>query len=159
MQHDEADVTDVDLQQRSKKRRHSLEQDFTCRHCHRLIGLPISGGQHRNHCPFCLYSLHVDAQHSGDRLQVCRSLMQPIGAFQRPSGEHVIVHQCLGCGFERHNRIAADDMFALVLALPVVPARIQRKWEPVTTDSVRIPTFAEEQNQPEATPLLIDNIR
>jgi predicted nucleic acid-binding Zn-ribbon protein len=49
--------------------------------------------------------------------------MQPIGAFQRRNGEHVIVHRCLGCGFERFNRIAADDDFDLVLSLPIVPPR------------------------------------
>ena len=48
--------------------------------------------------------------------------MEPIGAFTRPKGEHVIVHHCLTCGFERHNRIAGDDDFELVLKLPVVPA-------------------------------------
>jgi hypothetical protein len=51
--------------------------------------------------------------------------MAPIGAFTRPKGEHVIVHRCLGCGFERYCRIAADDDFDLVLALPVVEARSQ----------------------------------
>jgi hypothetical protein len=50
-------------------------------------------------------------------------MMAPIGAFTRPKGEHVLVHQCLGCGFERYCRIAADDDFDLVLALPVVEAR------------------------------------
>jgi predicted nucleic acid-binding Zn-ribbon protein len=49
--------------------------------------------------------------------------MEPIGAFTRPKGEHVIVHRCLKCGFERFNRIAADDDFALVLKLPSVPPR------------------------------------
>jgi len=46
--------------------------------------------------------------------------MKPIGAFVRRNGEHAIVHRCLTCGFERYNRIAADDDFDLVLRLPVV---------------------------------------
>ena len=46
--------------------------------------------------------------------------MAPVAAFTRPSGEHALVHRCLGCGLERHNRIAADDDFAAVLALPEV---------------------------------------
>ncbi len=50
--------------------------------------------------------------------------MAPVGAFTRPKGEHVLVHRCLSCGFERHNRIAADDDFALVLTLPVVQPRL-----------------------------------
>jgi hypothetical protein len=55
--------------------------------------------------------------------------MEPIGAFQRPNGEHVVVHHCLGCGFERFNRIAADDNFELVLALPILPARSARRGD------------------------------
>ena len=39
----------------------------------------------------------------------------------------LIIHRCLGCGFERFNRIAADDDFDLVLALPVLPARTSRE--------------------------------
>jgi len=106
-----------------------VEQGFKCGHCKRFIGPLPSGGHHRNHCPFCLYSRHVDATRSGDRASTCGALMRPIGAFQRPNGEHVIVHRCLGCGFERFNRIAADDDFDLVLALPIVPPRSARRGE------------------------------
>ncbi|HLZ23757.1 MAG TPA: RNHCP domain-containing protein [Ktedonobacterales bacterium] len=110
-------------------RGHTPEQSFKCGHCKRFIGPLPSGGHHRNHCPFCLYSRHVDASRSGDRASACGAVMQPIGAFQRPNGEHVIVHRCLGCGFERFNRIAADDDFELVLSLPVVPPRSARPTE------------------------------
>ncbi len=53
--------------------------------------------------------------------------MEPIGSFQRPNGEYVIVHHCLGCGFERFNRIAADDDFDLMLSLPALPPRTSRE--------------------------------
>ena len=49
--------------------------------------------------------------------------MAPVGAFTRPRGEHVILHRCDACGQERHNRIAADDDFSLVLQLPAVSLR------------------------------------
>jgi hypothetical protein len=111
---------------------HTPAQSFTCGHCHRFIGPLPSGGHHRNHCPFCLYSRHVDDRVSGDRMSACGSQMAPIGAFQRPNGEHVVVHRCLGCGFERFNRIAADDDFDLVLALAVVPPRSARRTEDAT---------------------------
>jgi RNHCP domain len=106
-----------------KQRRASEENTFKCKQCRRFIGALPSGGHHRNHCPFCLYSLHVDDRRTGDRQSTCRSRMQPIGSFQRRNGEHVLVHQCLGCGFERFNRIAADDDFELVLSLPSLPPR------------------------------------
>jgi len=50
--------------------------------------------------------------------------MAPIGVFARPNGEQVLVHGCLGCGFERHNRVAADDDAAAVMRLPVVAPRL-----------------------------------
>ncbi len=103
-----------------RTRRRDEDEEFRCRHCRIMVGPVISGGSHRNHCPNCLYSLHVDGKTSGDRLSDCRSLMAPVGLFTRPSGEEVIVHRCLGCGFERYNRVAADDNSLVVDDLPVV---------------------------------------
>jgi hypothetical protein len=110
-----------------RRRRDAASPEFKCGHCKQFIGSLPSGGHHRNHCPACLYSRHVDGQRSGDRASTCGALMEPIGAFVRPkNGEHVLVHRCLGCGFERFNRIAADDNFDLVLALPQLPPRSAR---------------------------------
>lgn len=53
--------------------------------------------------------------------------MEPIGSFQRPNGEYVLVHRCLSCGLERFNRIAADDDFDLVLSLPSLPPLTSRE--------------------------------
>ncbi|MBI3979050.1 MAG: RNHCP domain-containing protein [Chloroflexi bacterium] len=88
-----------------------------------FVGAVPTGGRHRNHCPYCLYSRHVDGKTPGDRAGECGGLMAPIGVFTRPKGEHVVVHRCLTCGFERYNRIAADDDFDLVLSLPFVERR------------------------------------
>ncbi|MDP9236358.1 MAG: RNHCP domain-containing protein [Chloroflexota bacterium] len=98
--------------------------DFRCGRCRMMVGLPPSGGRQRNHCPYCLFSRHVDDRTPGDRASDCHSLMEPAAAFTRPKGEHCIVHRCLGCGFERHCRIAADDDFDAVLALPEVAPRL-----------------------------------
>jgi hypothetical protein len=88
-----------------------------------MVGPVLSGGHQRNHCPYCLWSRHVDAGTPGDRASDCGGSMAPIGAFTRPKGEWVLVHQCRSCGFERHNRIAADDLFDLVEQLPRLPPR------------------------------------
>lgn len=90
-------------------RRADGTEEFKCGHCRAFIGPTMSGGRHRNHCPLCLFSKHVDRSRPGDRLSGCRSLMQPIGVACRPNGEQMIVHRCLGCGAERRNRVAADD--------------------------------------------------
>jgi hypothetical protein len=99
------------------------DDSFICGHCRRFVGALPSGGRHRNHCPYCLYSRHVDAERSGDRASLCGGMMAPIGAFQRPNGEHVLMHRCEGCGFERYNRLGADDDFELTLSLPIVAPR------------------------------------
>jgi hypothetical protein len=62
-------------------------------------------------------------------MSACGGSMEPIGSFQRPNREHVLVHRCLGCGFERFNRIAADDDFDLVLSLPSLPPRTSREMK------------------------------
>jgi hypothetical protein len=62
-------------------------------------------------------------------MSTCGASMEPIGSFQRPNEEQVIVHRCLGCGFERFNRIAADDDFDLVLSLPPLPPRTSREMK------------------------------
>lgn len=101
-----------------KRLRPEHTQEFRCRHCRTFVGPVPSGGKHRNHCPFCLHSRHVDLSRPGDRLSPCGGTMAPIGVFARDDGEYSLVHRCLSCGVERHNRIAADDCFDLVRGLP-----------------------------------------
>ncbi len=94
------------------------DQAFKCRHCKQFIGAPISGGRHRNHCPNCLYSRHVDRSVPGDRRSDCGSLMAPVGVLNRRNGEQMILHRCLGCGKEGPNRLAADDDPTILMRLP-----------------------------------------
>lgn len=116
-------------ERRRQRNRAEVSQPFKCRHCKAFIGLPLTGGRQRNHCPGCLYSLHVDGKTPGDRASDCRSLMAPAGAFFRPNGEQVVLHRCLGCGFERHNRVAADDSPLLLMRLPLVAPRLAGRTE------------------------------
>lgn len=87
---------------------------FICINCGKKVSLRAPGTHHRNHCPYCLYSLHVDSNIPGDRASDCLGTMKPIGKYYKEDGEEVIVHKCLKCGFERYNRIAGDDSFTLV---------------------------------------------
>lgn len=95
---------------------------FKCGRCRAFIGPTVSGGRHRNHCPLCLTSRHVDLRRPGDRASPCRALMPAIGVTYRPDGEQMVVHRCNGCGVERQNRVAADDNPAALLRLPPVTA-------------------------------------
>jgi RNHCP domain len=71
---------------------------------------PLTNGSYRNHCPWCLWSKHVDAARPGDRAGVCRGLMRPVAVEHRSGKGMVIVHRCTVCGFMRPNRVAEDQV-------------------------------------------------
>ena len=81
---------------------------FACGHCGRVVVPTGSGTEHRNHCPNCLWSLHVDMR-PGDRRSGCRGAMEPIGIWIREGGEWALIHRCTQCGMLKGNRIAGDD--------------------------------------------------
>ena len=41
---------------------HPCNDSFTCKVCGRLVTPDAAGTEHRNHCPNCLSSLHVDIE-------------------------------------------------------------------------------------------------
>jgi hypothetical protein len=96
------------------------ENDFICRHCGRKVGGETPGAVHRNHCPYCLRSLHLDNQ-TGDRASPCGGIMEPVAISVRRGGEWVIIHRCTVCGTLRENRIAGDDNEIALLSLAVRP--------------------------------------
>lgn len=92
---------------------------FECSNCHKFVQFKSQGTHNRNHCPYCLCSLHVD-EVIGDRSNTCLGIMFPIGKIYKPDGEEMIIHQCKKCGFKRKNRVAGDDDWDLVDKLPVL---------------------------------------
>jgi hypothetical protein len=94
--------------------------DFLCGHCHNYVSAEhaLSGVNNRNHCPYCLWSRHLDLFAAGDRLSACKGQMRPIGLTMKKSrnkyqiksrGELMLIHECVECGDLSINRIAADD--------------------------------------------------
>lgn len=81
--------------------------EFRCVNCKRMISAPGFGTEQRNHCPFCLFSLHVDTS-PGDRKSECGSKMEPIAIWVKKL-EWILLHRCMGCGVIHSNRIAPDD--------------------------------------------------
>jgi hypothetical protein len=95
-------------------------QNFKCVQCGVFVTAirELSGVNNRNHCPFCLWSRHMDHLTPGDRKSDCLSRMQPVGLTmkqihkrygQNHQGELMLIHLCTGCGKVSINRIAADD--------------------------------------------------
>ena len=96
---------------------------FVCGNCHKQVAPIVYGGSYRNHCPFCLWSKHVDSEIPGDRANDCQGLMEPTGVQTRRTGEYVLVHKCVKCGFERLNRVAGDDDVEKISQLSGQPIR------------------------------------
>ena len=105
--------------QRSYRYRND-EDDFVCRHCRRGVNAESYGTRHRNHCPHCLWSLHLDNS-PGDRSSACDGEMEPIGIWVRPDGEWAVIHRCRSCGTLRTNRVAGDDSPWAMMSLAARP--------------------------------------
>jgi len=106
-------------QRRGERRRQP--RSFRCGRCQLDVPEQAPGTAHRNHCPNCLWSRHVDDDSPGDRESDCGSLMEPIGITVRGSGEWVLVHRCAGCDEINLNRTAGDDNPLVLLRLAVKP--------------------------------------
>lgn len=87
---------------------HGCSDSFTCKVCGRLVVPTGAGSNHRNHCPNCLSSLHLDIE-PGDREADCGGIMEPVGVWVRKNGEWALIHRCRRCGHLSSNRVAADD--------------------------------------------------
>jgi RNHCP domain len=95
---------------------------FRCRNCRLDVPTDAPGTAHRNHCPHCLWSRHVDDA-PGDRAlaELCGSSMEPIAITVRGDGEWVLVHRCTGCGAVHLNRTAGDDNPLLLVRIAIGP--------------------------------------
>lgn len=101
-------------------RTHACTDSFTCKHCGWPVVSQGAGTDHRNHCPNCLYSVHLDEE-PGDRASDCHGQMEPIGVWVRKGGEWALIHRCTQCGKVGSNRIAADDNPMKLIALALRP--------------------------------------
>ena len=88
-----------------------------------------AGNDHRNHCPNCLSSLHVDEE-PGDRASDCGGIMEPVAVWVRKGGEWAIIHRCKRCGKLSSNRVAADDNPMKLMSIAMKPL-CRRKHEKV----------------------------
>ena len=71
--------------------------------------LPVTNGSFRNHCPFCLCSLHVDIN-PGDRASECGGILRPVGVDYRAGKGWMILHVCEKCGYTARNKAAVDTV-------------------------------------------------
>lgn len=82
------------------------DNSFICVFCVKYVDK--LGYTSRNHCPFCLHSLHVD-NNPGDRANTCRGVLEPVGIEIKPQKGYVINFVCKKCNAKVNNIAAKDD--------------------------------------------------
>ena len=93
------------------------DSGFICENCGKEVQ-PL-GYTSRNHCPFCLCSIHIDIN-PGDRANECHGILRPIRALPDAKRGFIIVHKCERCGEVVRNKAAheakvqPDDMSLII---------------------------------------------
>ena len=87
---------------------------FICENCGKEVA-PLRYTS-RNHCPWCLCSLHLDVN-PGDRAADCGGIMDPVTAEPDPKKGYILTHKCRLCGALRRNKAASDDDINKIIRL------------------------------------------
>ena len=98
------------------KKFNMIDEKFKCLNC----GYSVDKLNYtaRDHCPMCLYSLHVDNM-PGDRANTCMGLMKPIG-IEKYKNTYKIIYKCNKCHLIHKNIMANDDNYDLIIKLSVI---------------------------------------
>jgi len=92
---------------------YKLDEEFICENCNKKVSkLKYTS---RDHCPYCLYSKHVDIM-PGDRQNDCKGLLKPI-EIEKFKDTYKIIYKCNKCNQLHKNIIASDDDFNIIINL------------------------------------------
>ena len=91
------------------------DEQFICDNCHKNVD--TLNYTARDHCPFCLYSKHVDIE-PGDRKNTCHGLLEPIG-IEKFKDTYKVIYKCQKCHQLHKNIVAKDDDMNLIIKLSV----------------------------------------
>lgn len=112
---------------------HACNEAFVCKVCGRTAVPQGAGSDHRNHCPNCLSSLHVDIE-PGDRASDCGGIMDPIAVWVRKKrrvGDSPPLPQMRCDVLEPRRRgrqpDEADEHSDETAVLPAVPDRAHKR--------------------------------
>ena len=89
------------------------DEEFVCENCHEKVEkLNYTA---RDHCPYCLYSKHLDIN-PGDRLNTCLGLLKPI-SIEKFKNTYKIIYKCEKCNMMHKNVMATDDNYDVIIKL------------------------------------------
>ena len=94
------------------KRFKMIDENFECIVCKKQVKkLNYTA---RDHCPYCLSSIHVDIN-PGDRNCKCLGILKPIDIEKGKKDTFKIVYKCEKCGIIKRNKAAFDDDYDKIL--------------------------------------------
>ncbi len=97
------------------KKFNMIDENFICENCgKKVLKLNYTA---RDHCPYCLYSKHLDIN-PGDRANHCKGLLKPI-SIEKHKNTYKIIYKCLKCNQIHKNIMAKDDNFELIIKLSI----------------------------------------
>jgi DNA-directed RNA polymerase subunit RPC12/RpoP len=85
-------------------------ESFVCENCWKEVSKHPEWSA-RNHCPYCLYSKHLDDFIPWDRQSNCFGMMPPIDIDYKKNKGNMIKHKCSKCQKEILNKVSPDDNF------------------------------------------------
>ena len=100
------------------------DNGFICRHCGQEVA-PLKYTS-RDHCPYCLYSIHID-NIPGDRANDCLGDLVPYEVESSNKKGYIISYKCNKCGEIKRNKMASDDDFEVLLKIQSDNARFGKK--------------------------------
>ena len=89
------------------------DESFICFNCGAKVN-PLKYSS-RDHCPYCLHSLHVDI-FPGDRKNTCQGDLVPID-IEKFKDTYKIIYKCRKCGIIHKNIMAKDDNMDEIIKL------------------------------------------
>ena len=92
------------------------DESFICEHCQKKVNPLVYSS--RDHCPYCLYSKHVDIN-PGDRKNSCKGLLKPI-EIEKFKDTYKIIYECEKCKEKHKNIIAKDDDIDIIIQISQV---------------------------------------
>ena len=88
-----------------------IDEAFICNVCNKTVK-PLNYTA-RDHCPYCLCSIHVD-NNPGDRQNECHGVLKPV-SIDKFKDTYKIVYKCDKCGEIKRNIMANDDDFDKII--------------------------------------------
>lgn len=99
------------------KRFNMIDESFICENCGKTIEPLVYSA--RDHCPYCLFSKHVDKL-PGDRANECHGLLEPI-KIEKFKNTYKIIYKCQKCHQTHKNIMANDDDMNIIIELSKNP--------------------------------------